>query len=283
MNPRRFSPIFPAISALLLFLLAPSAPADVVHLKKDENITGKVVDDGGKTIRLEIPHGALEIEKSDIEWIIYGTDKEIENLRLAAGCFERAQVFFEKQNFELAAQEFHSALEFAPDEPNLLNNLGASYARLKNYRVAIDSYDKALKANPRHATAALNLAQAYIEEQAYRKAEHILRKKAVKDPPDQLTYLLLGVVFYKNNRYTQAISNYNKALYMEESTSPRTADIYNNLGCCYARLFRLDEADYAYEKALEIRPAHYLASYNRNIVREAKEKRIAKSVETAKD
>ncbi len=268
------------LTVLSFFLISAAAQADVVHLKKsDENLTGKVIDDGSDTLRVEIKNGALQIKKSEVEWIVYGTDKEIEDKRLAAGFFEKGWQKFSAQDFDAAALQFQRALELVPEDANLLNNIGACYARLKNYPVAISAYEKALKANRNHATASLNLAQAYIETEAYRKAERILRKRAVKGANDQLTYVLLGVVFYKNNRYTHAISSYNKALYMEEAVSPLTADIYNNLGCSHAKLLQLQDAEYAYEKALEVRPSHYLANQNRTVVRQAKEKLLAKAAQ----
>lgn len=270
--------------------------ADVVRMKNGQDVVGKVVEETGPMIRVEMKNGAVRIPKIEVEWIVLGTEKEIENGRRAAWHYGEAQTYFQRRRYDQAVVEYKNALDYAPDDANLLNNMGCAYAYLELYSEAIGAFTSALKHKPDNATMTLNLAQSYIKAGEYRRAERHLRKLVAITQTESDAYLLLGVVFYKLGRYTKSIDAYTKALKLDgrESgqaaqvgtksyealqlatrltlgTAPgsRTAEIYNNLGSSFLSLRRFDEARRAYDKALELKPDLLSAKYNREAVDKA--------------
>src|SRR3990167_3089052 len=89
-------------AGLFFLCFSEQASSDVVHLKNERNLTGKVVENNERFVRLELSGGTVEFPRSDVEWVLLGTEKEIEDQRRAAGFFDRGQSFFEKKDFEKA-------------------------------------------------------------------------------------------------------------------------------------------------------------------------------------
>lgn len=256
-------------SGLLFFILPSATQADIVHLKNENNLTGKVLEDKAGTVKIDVAGSPVEVSKLDVDWILLGTEDQINDQRRVAGFFEKAREYFEKKEFLKALVEYKKAIRLEPNDANLYNNLGTTYVSLEDTLGAVQAYESALKIDPSNRTVLLNLSQALIEKGAYRKAEHWLRKLAVKAPQDSDTYLLLGVVYYRMGKYTRSISAYLKALVFSSGKTGMEADIFNNLGSCYAKLGRFEEAGQAYQKALQLNPHHPKAAVNFNIVTEA--------------
>ncbi len=265
-------------------------------------MSGKVVDDKEAGIRLEMGNGSARVPKSEIEWIVLGTDEEIENARLAAGHFEQAQEYFKKRKYDSAVLEYKKAIEREPNDANLFNNMGCAYAYLEMHPEAITAFANALRHKKNNLTVILNLSQVYIKVKDFRRAERCLRKLTVLTHSEPDAYTLLGIVFYKLRRYTKSIDAYRKALSLAGSVLPSTdqdgsksmesmkldlqpslkkdpkrgmADIYNNMGSSYLGLGRVNEAKEAYEKAIELNPEILSAKYNLEVVGKKQEKIIA--------
>jgi hypothetical protein len=90
-------------------------------------------------------------------------DKEIARNPSAEVYNNRGNAFRELQQYNLALQDYNTALNQKPDFYKAYNNRGNVYFDQKNYQQAINDYNKAISLNPRYAYAWLNRGLAYYE------------------------------------------------------------------------------------------------------------------------
>jgi len=90
----------------------------------------------------------------------------------------------------------------------------------------------------------------------YPLAKQFIVKSLEICPYDPLIYNELGVVFFKNKEYQNAIEQFNTALGLidEQSNQLVWEPIFFNIGHCYRKLREYDEALKYYHKALTLSP-----------------------------
>ena len=71
--------------------------------------------------------------------------------------FDQAQLESEKKNHQSAADLLLQALEYTPDDPNLLNNLAFALMKLKKYSPAYKYIERALQLSPHNEKIKKNL------------------------------------------------------------------------------------------------------------------------------
>ena len=79
------------------------------------------------------------------------------------------------------------------------------------------------------------------------KTEIDIRKK--KYPNSSILFNILGAVFYAEEKFDEAIENYNKAIFI----NPNYAQAYNNLGTVLHKLNKMNEAIKNYKKAIDLK------------------------------
>ena len=129
-----------------------------------------------------------------------------------------------------AIKLYQQGLDFHPDFPELLYNLGIAYSRKLNFKKAIISLEKVIELQPA-------FAEAYNE---------------------------IGLIFEKKGDLDKAEKYYKKGI-NENAGLP---EIYNNLGNVMFAREMLDEANSYYMKAISIDYTLINARYNRCVVKE---------------
>lgn len=194
-------------------------------------------------------------------------------------------------NAEEALKTYQEALaifrqyEATGGEANTLLLIGDLYAKLGNYSEALNSFNQALTVykadnsdianqaysweylgNTYHQMA--NLDQAVT---AYQTAINILEKRIKIALPNedtssyknslQLTLQSLGEVYFKQNKYSEALPLYQKVLenYYDVLSPVEIVHIYNNMGVTYANMSQYGKARESYLKALETLNNYYQA------------------------
>lgn len=71
----------------------------------------------------------------------------------------------------------------------------------------------------------------------------------------------LGDALYKQDKFEEAIKNFNILLNTEKDKQ-RLSNVYHNIGNCYLKLNKLDDAISAYKNALKNDPGDYETKYN---------------------
>ena len=93
----------------------------------------------------------------------------------------------------------------------------------------------------------------YLNQPELKKLEEELRK--LQEEPEALRIKRQGDSLMAHEKYTRAIDAYTEALRMEDKGNlgiQFNGNLYNNLGCAYARLFQMEEACSCFQKAYEI-------------------------------
>lgn len=112
------------------------------------------------------------------------------------------------------------------------------------------------KANPLYAKA----AQALIKKD-WQKAEEVY-KRIIREAPSSQAYNDLGVLYYNQKKYEQALVQFNQAL----SQKSLYMNAYVNRGLLYTKLKQFKKAAADYRTAIEKVPYHFQAYLNLGVV-----------------
>jgi uncharacterized protein (AIM24 family) len=93
-----------------------------------------------------------------------------------------------------------------------------------------------------------NKGKALYDEKRFEEAERELEEAYLLRPRDQKVLNLLGLVYFKQDKYDKAEEVYRKLA----AESPDAHTLFYNLGLIYFKLLRLEEAETAFLKALEL-------------------------------
>lgn len=126
--------------------------------------------------------------------------------------------YLQKRNMEDASRTLNRAYDIDPDDPRVNNALALFYTAENEPTQVVKHYEAALKEDPGFSTARNNYAAFLYEREEYGKALEQL-KVAVKD--------------YTYTRRFQS---------------------FENMGLCYLRLDQPEEAEKAFQRALQLNP-----------------------------
>ncbi len=136
--------------------------------------------------------------------------------------------------FDEAVAEYRKALQWMPEDPDMLNELGYALVYTGKSDEAISLYNKALHIAPDDIDIRLNL----------------------------------GLTLINSGRFQEAAKEYEKILLLE----PHNAAAHNGIGVVLFRQGKLDEAIEQFRLALKIRPDYKPAKTNLDIILAEKQK-----------
>jgi uncharacterized protein (AIM24 family) len=93
-----------------------------------------------------------------------------------------------------------------------------------------------------------NKGKSLYDEKRFEEAERELEEAYLLRPRDQKVLNLLGLVYFKQDKYDKAEEVYRKLA----AESPDAHTLFYNLGLIYFKLSRMEEAETAFLKALEL-------------------------------
>jgi tetratricopeptide (TPR) repeat protein len=151
-------------------------------------------------------------------------------------------LYLKKGAYPQAVNEFHAALESAPDDTQVQRNLVAVYhqysqilERQKRYREAIDQLQRGLALEPEHINLRLSLAYVYQNTNAFDEAKVEFEKILEIDADNSQAKTELINLRIRNGNYLLNRKQYTAALKEFEGIpeSARNAGIYNTIGYLY--------------------------------------------------
>ena len=167
-----------------------------------------------------------------------------------------------------AASLLREAAALAPDDPEVLNNLGSVLREERQLEEAIVCHHRALRLQAEFPEAWCNLGNALYDYGRLDEAELSFRTALTQRPAFPSALVNFGNVLRRRGRAEEAIACYRKALELD----PGIAFAHNNLGTALKTLGRWQEAIVAYRRALELEPGSAIAHYNLgNVLKEAGE------------
>ncbi len=188
-------------------------------------------------------------------WACATTPKEGDKVQQATAHYHLGISYMNDNNIQPAFVEFQKALEFNPNDKEVLNAIGVLYLlKLEKYSKAIEYFQKALRIDKNFSEASNNLGFAFEKAGRYDEAvaayktalSNLLYRNAEK------AFNNLGRVYYRMRKYEDSLEAYREAI-------KRSSDFhlpYYGLALCYNALGRYGEAATALKKAIELDPEY---------------------------
>jgi predicted O-linked N-acetylglucosamine transferase (SPINDLY family) len=142
------------------------------------------------------------------------------------------------------------AATMAPDNPDILGNLGNARLGRNDVDGAIDAYRRAIDRRGNEPSVWRNLAAALIRTDRQSELRTCLERLATLAPKDPWPLVRLAIVAEAQDRTAEAIVLYRSAI----ARDPKSTDARNRLGVLLGRLDKVGEAIDCYRHVLEIDP-----------------------------
>jgi len=152
---------------------------------------------------------------------------------------------FNNKNYTAALYQAKKLLKEKPNDPILLNLIGAIYNQKEDYELAKNYFKKVIGINPNYHRSHNNLGLVYSTLKSYEKAISCFHKVIKIDPNNADAYLNLGYILNKQGSYDEALFMFQKSIEID----PDKGVTYFNIAQTYADLNKFSEAIVYSEKA----------------------------------
>ncbi len=189
---------------------------------------------------------ALETMKKVVE-----LDPDTPLLRVNLG-----QTYWHMDNCMEAVKQLEKAVELGAESASVHNILGICYEKLRSYPDAERNYKKALELNPDYAEVHKDygIYNAYTADRPQRAISLLTRYLELAPEAEDAgqVHANLGFLLQKLGRHFKAIKHFNDAVALGMADTPRRlAIIKSAMAFSYDSADQLDEAQAAYERALD--------------------------------
>jgi superkiller protein 3 len=147
--------------------------------------------------------------------------------------YNLGRAYFDLGRYEQCAAASNAALQYDPEMENGRTNLGLN--------------------------ATINLGLAYLNLGKLTEAEQCFRKNLLLTAS---SYFNLGLSLFRQKKYEESLQNFLRATELV----PDDAEYWDLVGNAYMELHRLDEAQRALEKSIELAPSYSLGHYDLGVV-----------------
>lgn len=138
---------------------------------------------------------------------------------------------------ERAVYFYKNAITVEPDNTETHLKLARTYEQLNDFSASLKEYSYALNASSE-------------SEEILNSLERIWQKKVDENPKDAEAHANLGVVFQKQKRYLEALTEYRKA----ENLNPTNINTKINIGTLYQEQKKYNDAISVYDSILNLQP-----------------------------
>ena len=149
-----------------------------------------------------------------------------------------ADSYFEKGQFEEAAQSYTEELKFKPADVKILYNRGRAYQELGKFNEARADYESALKQDPNNFQVLLSLATIQLEEKNYASALlYATKAEEIAGAPAMASFLK-GRALHQLGMAEDALKAYENAIQLDRNFG----QAYYNRGILKVALDRTKQA-----------------------------------------
>ena len=141
------------------------------------------------------------------------------------------QLYQKKENYPRLVETLEEAIQFFPEETNLLVRLGDAHFAKRAYPKAMEPYEKYLAGGVSEPDVLKNLGISYYYEKRLKEGVDLLDKSLMLKPNDPVTGLFLGLCYKELNEIEESIGYLNFAAKI--AVPYYMSDIYNQLGNIY--------------------------------------------------
>ena len=162
--------------------------------------------------------------------------------------FKLAQVYHLMKRVADAVQAYLHAADLRPDDFDTQINLGVCYQESGDHDLAVDRFRRAIALDPTLPHGYVNLGVSLESQQKHYEAIRAYREALERDGHQPLVLINLAHVYMKQDRLKIARYGLEQAIRME----PSRAAAHEALGYCLFRMRSFDEAERAYQTALQL-------------------------------
>jgi tetratricopeptide (TPR) repeat protein len=170
--------------------------------------------------------------------------------RNARAFVERADLLYDKGDFDRAVADYGEALRLGLREADVYRGRGMAHANRGDYEKAVADYDEALRVEPRHAETLHNRGLAHARRDDTARALADLGEAIRLDPTNAAALSDRGFLHVKAGDADKALADLNEALRLQ----PRSATALERRGEAHALKGAFDKALADYAAALELAP-----------------------------
>lgn len=185
--------------------------------------------------------------RADYEKALYYVNKNIEISEDNDPYFERALLYDDAMEIDLAIKDYESYLKDFPDSRAAYGNMGFGYRAIGEYEKAIECFEKAkfLMENKNESSSVYyQSAKCYMALEQYEQALKEAMEGHELFPEDEDFLDLLAEIYVKLEQYDEAIAYYERVNTMSYDSYHSIADILHRQG-------KEDEEIKVFEKALK--------------------------------
>ncbi len=163
---------------------------------------------------------------------------------------EKARAYLRAGDPQQAAQRLEIALEWYPDDPALLLELGATYLLLNEPDKACDRLERVRTSGSTEPRLYANLAMCRALLGRFEKALSAADRAVSLAPSSPLSHIARGRVMMRQGRFTDALEDLRRAV----EADPTSATAQLELGNVNMLLNRFDESRRCYQATVELDP-----------------------------
>jgi len=163
--------------------------------------------------------------------------------------------------YEKSIECFTSANELQRHDVTFVQ-LGKAYSLQENYKAAVDVYLEALEFSPENPDLLTTVGLLYLRLGENVKAFEYLGNSLTYDPKNAKTILAAGSIIQDHNDMDVALVKYRVAAVQ----TPNTSQLWNNIGMCFFGKQRYVAAIACLKRALYLDPLEWIISYNLGLV-----------------
>lgn len=161
--------------------------------------------------------------------------------------YNEAIRLYEKKQYTQALDKNMQAIKKAPQNAEILNNIGNCQFKLGRIDEALTSWKDALKISPRSGKISNNLGIAYYQLDKNKDAIEYYKKAILFEPDFPDPYYNLASVYGFTGKFEDAIMNYRKFLeFSPDATMKKLAD--ERIAYCERQLAKTGKTDKAEKK-----------------------------------
>jgi len=155
-------------------------------------------------------------------------------------------------NYDIAIQQYKTAIALKPDFASAYFNTGVSHAKAGRFSDAIAAYKAVIAISPRqYPQAYQHVGSNLVRLKRFSEALDAFKTAIALAPDDANGHILLGGAYCELGRYSESLAEYKRAIVL----NPTNATAYDRMGWLYH--FKLQEyarALAAYKTALALAP-----------------------------
>jgi protein O-mannosyl-transferase len=181
--------------------------------------------------------------------------------KTSAAYINRGNAHTINNNFEMAIQDYSSAIAYEPKAADAYTNRAIAFSKQGNINDAIKDYNSAIAISPQNADMYAERAALKSGINDIEGAGEDLTKAISLKPKDETLYNKRGVLMGMAGFSEKALTDFNKAI----ALNSKYADAYSNRGYLYLNTGRYSEAITDLDKSLALNPESAKTFYIRGL------------------